>query len=222
MIPVQRDNKVMMTPVGHPLEVPTQELAEAIRNEWENLESHRSTKGYQGKVLTSLAATAIDRMPTAAKELVQMLVSICENDQLLCWTDQTETVLDAQEKQWGPLIAYINQVLGLSLVPRFDFSIRDIELEDREKLSDWCQELSPFQLAAFAYMAELTHSFIVPHCLIQGKLENASQAWSIAELHENSQRDQWGEDEDDVARSRALQEEFELTHRFYQLASGGT
>lgn len=217
MIQVLVNDKPIMSPAGHPLDVPTEALAKAIADEWGG-DIKAQKKGYEGRLLTSLAATAIDRTPDAREAIINQLIEICQNDQLLCWSDQSQELIGKQEEQWGKLIVFINQELGINLKHRFDFHIHPLPPEAMDKLTEWLNGLDVYGLSAFSYMADLTRSFIVPFALIQDQIASAEDAWEVAELQELHQQSQWGEDEEAVERTRKLKEEFCKTYAFFHLS----
>ena len=205
--------KPLMSLARLSLDVPTQALADAIAAEWgEGLKAD-----YEGKTLTSLAATAIDRIPNCRDAVIMQLIRICENDQLLSWVDQPAELVQMQEEQWRPLIEAVNQHLDLELRERTDLSIYPIPFDGEEKLKQWCEGMDDFKLSGFSYMVELCHSFILPYCLVSGQLTDPLQAWDLAELHENYQIQKWGADAEILERSAKTRDEFVTCLRFFQL-----
>ncbi len=207
------DDKPLMSPARLPLDVPTQALATAIAAEW----SKGLKAGYEGKTLTSLAATAIDRIPNCRDAVIMQLIRICENDQLLSWVDQPAELVQMQEEQWRPLIEIVNKHLVLEPRERTDLSIYPIHPEAEARLKQWCEDMDDFKLSGFSYMVELCHSFILPYCLISGELTDPLQAWDRAELHENYQIQKWGADAEMLDRSVKNRGEFVKCLQFFQL-----
>lgn len=207
------NKKPLMSPNNLPLEVPTKQLADAIAEEWID----GSKAGYEGKTLTSLAATATDRIPQCRDAVITQLIRICENDQLLSWVDQPAELVEMQEEQWGPLIEAVNKNLNLELLQRTDLSIPPMPPESEAKLKAWCENMNNFQLAGFSYMVELCHSFILPYCLISGELKNPLQAWDIAELHENYKTERWGDDAEEAEKLVKVRDDFVKSLQFFQL-----
>lgn len=207
------NEKPLMTPGRLPLEVPTKLLADAIAEEW----ADGFKAGYEGKMLTSLASTAIDRIPQCRDVVITQLARICENDQLLSWVDQPDDLVQMQEVQWRPLIQAVNKQLDLDLKHRIDLSIPAMPSVVEVRLMQWCECMDNFQLAGFSYMVELCHSFVLSYCLVSGELADPLQAWEIAELHENYQAKRWGNDAEAAERSIKIRDDFVKSVQFFQL-----
>lgn len=212
MIEVLVKRRPLRTPQGRLFQVPTLPLAQAIEEEW----AKDPSPTFQKKPLTSLTATALDKISLERDAFARYAVHAIEKDVILFWTDKPTSLLTLQKEQWAPLIERVNRLLKLTLNPRFSFEIPLLSTPEEEKLKEFLNDLSNFTLAGFCHLLTLTTSFYLSYLLLKGDL-SAEKAWSLAHLHEHTQRNLWGEDEETLSQEKGVYAEFLETVRFLQL-----
>lgn len=205
-------NKLLKTPLGNPLQVPTLALAQAIEKEWEQDSSFH----YRQKPLTSLAATAIERVKEEREAYTTDVIQSISKDAILFWAETPESLVKLQVEKWGPVIEKVNQALGLSLKSTLSLSILSLSLEEENKLKEVLDRQTPFKFAGFIHLLSLTASFCVAFLILEGQLF-AEEGWDLAHLHEHEQRRVWGEDSEALLREESLHKEFLETIRFLEL-----
>jgi chaperone required for assembly of F1-ATPase len=133
MYDVHVHHQLLKTPQGNPFQVPTLSLAQAIEEEWEKApECH-----YQRKPLTSLAATALDRVAPNRETYVQDILALVSKDSLLFWETKPETLVKLQEEKWAPILEEINEWLGLHLNPTTSLTIQPLSPEEETRVKDF-------------------------------------------------------------------------------------
>jgi chaperone required for assembly of F1-ATPase len=212
MFDVYVHNQFLKTPEGNPLEVPTLALAKAIEAEWEKDPSPH----YGQKPLTSLVATALDRVAEDREPYISYVIQSATRDVILFWAPMPESLVKLQEKKWAPVIEETNRILGLHLKSTLTFSIIPLSSQEEEKIREFFYHLTAFKAAGFVHLLTLTSSFCLSFLVLQGRF-SPEEAWDLAHLHEQDQRRFWGEDKEDRVREKNLQEEFFETARFLEL-----
>ncbi|MBI4724268.1 MAG: ATPase [Rhodomicrobium sp.] len=211
---VQLDGRPIKTPAGSLLVVPTRALADAIAAEW----------NAQGEVivpaslpLTKLANTAIDGVSGRQAEVANDILQYAATD-LLCYRASHPAPLAARQAQaWDPILNWISaeydaQFLtgtGVAHVTQPDASLG--------ALRGVIMELDAFTLTALHVKTSLTGSALIALAHAGGYL-SAVAAWDAANIDENWQISQWGEDFEAAQRQKSRFAEFEAASRFYALS----
>jgi len=205
-------DRLLKTPQGHPIQVPTLALAKAIEEEWEKDPSLH----YRQKPLTSLVATALDRVAEDREAYISSIIEAVSSDVLLFWAATPTSLIKSQEEKWRPVITQINRLLGLALQPTPSFSINPLSAEEEEKIRVFLNQQTIFKLTGFAHMLTLTSSFCLSFLVSQDHL-SPENGWELAHLHEENQRQTWGEDPEMALQEEAQRKEFLETVRFLKL-----
>lgn len=205
-------HQFIKTPKGNPLQAPTLALAKAIEEEWEKDPSPHYTQ----KPLTSLVATALDRVTEARETYVKYITQTLSRDVILFWAETPPSLLRLQEEKWAPLIQEVNQTLGLRLEKTFSFSIEPLSPEEEDNLRALFDRLTVFKLAGFIHLLTLSSSFCLSFLVQQGRL-SAEEAWDLAHLPEHDQRRVWGKDQEVIFHEKAQRDEFLETARYLML-----
>ncbi len=212
MYDIYVNNQFLTTPEGNRIEVPTLDLAKAIEEEWERDKSSH----YIQKPLTSLVATALDKVADDRDHYVEAIVQSIPSDALLFWATSPESLEILQEKEWLPLLSLVNEKLGLSLKPTTLFFIGELSKEDQEKVKVFLYHQSIYTLSGVAHLVRLTHSFSLSYLFIMGSL-SAQEVWNLAYLHEQEHERLWGEDQEMISKKKEVYKEFHETTRFLEL-----
>ncbi|OJW49133.1 MAG: hypothetical protein BGO67_11260 [Alphaproteobacteria bacterium 41-28] len=212
MFDIYVHDQFLKTPEGNPFEVPTLALAKAIEEEWERDPSPH----YGQKPLTSLVATALDRVAEAREAYISYVLQAAMRDVVLFWAPIPESLVKLQEEKWAPVIEETNRILGLQLKSTLTFSIAPLSSLEEEKIREFFYRLTAFKFAGFVHLLTLTSSFCLSFLVLQERL-SPEEAWNLAHLPEQDQRRFWGADKDDILREKSLREEFFETVRFLEL-----
>lgn len=206
-------DQFLQTPLGNSLEVPTLALAKAIEEEWEKDPSPH----YGQKPLTSLAATALDRVAGARDSYVAYALQSVSHDVVLFWSPRPESLVKLQEEKWRPVIETVNRVLDLSLKPVYTLTTLPLSPSEEEKVRVFLYHLSVYKLAGFIHLLTLTSSFFLSLLILKEHL-SPEEGWDLAHLHEQDQQRVWGTDEEATLREKSSREEFFQTLRFLELS----
>lgn len=213
MTEVYVNGQALKTPQERRFQTPTLALAQAIEEEW--IKDPSPT--FQKKPLTSLTATALDKVSFERDSFIMYALHAIEKDVILFWAEQPTSLVSLQKEKWSPLIERVNRLLKLTLNPTFSFEIPLLSPTEEERLKEFLKQLSNFTLAGFCHLLTLTSSFYLSYLILKGEL-STEKAWSLAHLHEHTQRNLWGEDEETLSQEQETYEELLETVRFLQLS----
>lgn len=202
----------LKTPEGNPLQAPTLALAKAIEEEWEK----DPRPQYTQKPLTSLVATALDRITNTREAYVKHIIQVLSRDAILFWAETPPSLRKLQEEKWAPLIEEVNKTLDLSLKQTFSFSIEPLSPEEEESIRIFLNRQSVFKLSGFVHLLTLSSSFCLSYLVEQGRL-SAEDAWKLAHLSEHDQRRVWGKDQEAILHEKTQRDEFLETARYLML-----
>lgn len=207
------DGRPVRTPGRAPLVAPTEALAEAIADEWDQ----------QGDVidprampLTGLANAAIDRIAPDAKVFADGLAVYGESD-LLCYrAEGPESLAARQSEAWDPILAWAQQRYDVV----FELAMGVIHMpqppETVARLREAVAARDPFQLAGLSPLVTVSGSLIVALAVAEGAL-SLDAAWAAATIDEQWQAENWGEDAEAAAALTNRRRDFAAAARFLAL-----
>ena len=207
------DGRPVRTPAKNALRVPTEELAEAIADEWnaqgERIDPHAMS-------LTGLANAAIDRVLPDPAAFAATLAAYGDSD-LLCYRSEgPKALVERQEGIWDPLLAWARKRYDIDFELVCGVMHRAQPERTVERLAQVIAERSPFQLAALAPLVTIAGSLLIALALAEGEI-GLEQAWRAATLDEAWQAEQWGEDALAAQALDARRRDFEAAYRFLTL-----
>lgn len=189
--PIRFKNQDITTPKGHAFAVPTEALQKLIESELVNFKEWPAKISH--KTATSLALSAIDRMPGFRVHVIEGLLRDLSSDQIIMWADEPDTLVQLQNEIWLPLIHQFTEKFKTSLKPSISLFSEAIEEDKLAAVHKYLESLDNFTLTGLSHLADLTHSPILAILGFENKM-TADQIFSIAQLHESHQRQKWGED----------------------------
>jgi chaperone required for assembly of F1-ATPase len=190
------DGKTVKTPAGRLLAVSSLAVAAAMATEWE-AQKERIDPGTMP--LTRLVNSAIDRVSAEMAAVRADIVAYAGND-LICYrADGPQSLIDAQNAAWNPLVRWARDALGarLTLVEGVIHAP-----QDPVALAAIARAVEPYDalhLAALHTATTLSGSAIIAVALAHGRL-GLEEAWAAAHVDEDWQMLQWGRDEAAMAR----------------------
>lgn len=202
---VTLDGRVAKTPAGKPLQVPEEKLAAALAVEWQT----------QGEFidpatmpLTRIVNAAIDRVAGEMAAVRADIVKHAGSDLLLYRAESPPSLVEAQQKEWSPLVDWARQALGA----RFILAEGIVHVtQDPAALAAIARAVEPYDplaLAALHTITTLTGSAIIALAVAHRRL-TTEEAWKAAHVDEDFQMSQWGKDELALARRAARWQEME-------------
>jgi chaperone required for assembly of F1-ATPase len=210
---VRLDGKPVRTPGRSPLVLPTDALAEAVADEWRYVEGEINPRAMP---LTGLANAAIERVTADPALFAANLAAYAESD-LLCYrADDPAPLVERQAALWDPPLAWASQrydvhftvVAGIIHKPQPGATI--------ERLAVAVAVRDPFELAGLSPIVTITGSLVLGLALIECAMD-AGAIWAAANLDEDWQAGQWGEDALAVQAREVRRAEFDAAARFLHL-----
>jgi chaperone required for assembly of F1-ATPase len=212
-VAVLLDGRPVRTPGRNLLRVPTEELAEAIAEEW-NAQGDKVEP--QTMPLTGLANAAIDRVAPDPGAFAATLAEYGESD-LLCYrADGPVSLVERQERIWEPLLGWARTRFGVELETTTGVMHRRQPPATVERLGRAVAARGIFPLAGLAPLVTIAGSLVIALALAEGAI-GLEAAWQAATLDEAWQAEQWGEDALAAAALANRRREFEAAYRFLTL-----
>ncbi|HEX6375884.1 MAG TPA: ATP12 family protein [Allosphingosinicella sp.] len=207
------DGRPVRTPGRNLLRVPTEELAEAIADEW-NGQGEKVDP--QAMPLTGLANAAIDRVAPDPAAFARTLAEYGESD-LLCYrAEGPQSLVDRQQQAWDPLLGWAATRFGVEIETTVGVVHCRQPSATIEQLALAAAARGVFQLAGLAPLVTIAGSLIIALALAEGAI-GLDAAWAAATLDEAWQAEQWGEDVLAAAALANRRREFEAAYRFLTL-----
>ena len=210
------DGRPIRTQRGAPQVVPTRPLAEALAAEWR---AQGKTIDPAGFVLRDLADYALDVVVPNRAEAIARILAFAESDTLCYRAEPDEPLGIRQRATWEPLLKAAETHHGV----RFERVAGIVHRRQPEatlaRLRAALEAHDPFALAALQTLTSLAASLVVALAALEPEAE-AETLWAAANLEEDWQAEQWGQDaEAQTLRARRLGE-FTAAMRFAGLARG--
>lgn len=208
------DGRGIRTAGGRPQVVPTRALAEALAAEWAAQGETIEPAAFQ---LRDLADFAIDAVAPDPGQVVADLLPYAETDTLCYRADPDDALHKRQLAVWEPLLAGIEQRLGVPFVRVSGVLHKPQPSATLARLRAELEAQGPFALAALKMLASLAASLTIALEAIRPGAD-ADALWRAANLEEDWQIELWGEDAE-AAKARAARfEAFVLAIRLAELA----
>jgi len=210
---VRLDDKPLHTPARALLTVPTEKLAEAIADEWRAVGDDIDPRAMP---LTGIANAAIDRVAPDTALFAANIAAYAESD-LLCYrADSPPDLVARQAALWDPPLAWAGQrydvhfevTAGVIHRPQPDATI--------ERLAVAVAARPPCALAPLSPVVTITGSLVLTLALAERAMD-ADAVWTAANLDENWQAEQWGEDQLAAEARAGRRREFDAAARFLAL-----
>ncbi len=210
---VELDGRALKTPEKRLNISPTRSLATAICREW-NGQGDRVNP--DSMPMAKLQNTALDRVETRRGDLIGELVKYADTD-LLCYrADYPQDLARRQETLWQPLLDWVSDRHGVTLKVTTGILHLAQEAAQLARLEQYLQGVDSFRLAAFYNITTLCGSVSVALNVLGGNI-SADGAWEAAQLDENYQIENWGNDDEAAHRLNNMKAELDAAIRFLDL-----
>lgn len=211
---VRLDGRVVRTPAGAVLIVPTHALAQAIAAEWD---------AQEGKIdpgsmpFTRSANAAIDKVAQQKSEVTEMLAAYGDCD-LICYRATGPVdLLEKQAAAWNPLLDWTESVLSAKLLKVAGVVHVPQEAQALARLKAHVEGLDTWALTAFHDLVSLSGSLVIGFAALDG-FYPVETLWSLSRVDETWQAEQWGSDEEAEETAARKQSDFIHAKRFYDLS----
>ena len=212
---VRLDDRPVRTPGRVPLLLPTAALAEAVADEWREVTDDIDPRAMP---LTGLANAAIDRIAPGPAAFAAGLAAYGESD-LLCYrADSPPDLVARQAALWDPPLDWARDRYDVHFEIVAGVMHRPQPEATTERLGAALAARHPFELAPLSPIVTITGSLVLALALAEDAMET-EVVWAAANLDEDWQAEQWGEDDLAVKARETRQRDFEAAARFLSLVS---
>jgi chaperone required for assembly of F1-ATPase len=184
------DGKPIRTPAHRSLTVPSVELAEALVAEWD---AQTEIIAPSTMPLTRLANSIIDGVAPAPLPVAEEITQYLGSDLLFYRAEGPLGLVERQERQWDPVLAWGRDVLGA----RFVLAVGVMFVEQPKGAVAAAAAAIPadaWRLGAVSSITTLTGSALLALAMLRGRL-SVDEAWAAAHVDEDWNMEFWGRDE---------------------------
>lgn len=215
---IRLDTHKLMTPAKKLLLLPYAKLAEAVADEWRQVDEDIILSDMP---MSRLVYTALDRVSESYKATAQAFASYGETD-LLCYrATHPDTLVQRQDEIWSPYLDWVSATYGVSLQAGAGIAPIKQSQSSIEVLTQIAQgreglEPNPLRLTGLAHGAGLLGSAVLALRMESGE-DKAENIWRAAFLDDFFQFEQWGEDSEAMARLEGMKREIETLSDYFSL-----
>ncbi len=192
------DGTPAKTPGKRPAVMPIKTLAEEVADEWQ---AQDKTISFPSMPLTRIANSAIDLVAVERAHVVKLVADYAASD-LLCHRAAHPAKLKArQETQWSPLLLWLSERYGVSLHARSQILPISQPAASLARLHQVVSTFEDFPLAALHRLTSESGSLVLALALAEKRID-ADTLWSLCQLDEDFQAENWGRDSEAEARRR--------------------
>lgn len=208
------DGRLVKTPGKKPLVLPTQELAHAIAQEWDEQADLIKPATMP---CTRSANAAIDKVTEQFHEVASLLSAYGDSD-LLCYRATTpQSLIDRQSSLWDPLLEWSATALNAPLEKRSGVMHQPQSAEVLDRLDKRVRVFNVFEMTGFHDLVGMSGSLVLAFAVVQRHL-SADEAWAFSRLDEIWQAEQWGADEEAESQNVLKMKEFLHAARFFAMS----
>ncbi len=205
------DGRPLRTPAKTVMSVPSQGLAEAVREEW--AEAGEEIKPDEMPFF-SMAVTVLDRVTTQSEKLCDELCDYAGNDVLFYRAGAEDNALDQQQAQlWTPWCDWAAGKFGTQLAITHGLMPINQPPQLRGAVSSYLDPLSDWHLGILYRAVTLSGSFILGLAFFEREID-AEKLFRIAFLEELHQNEIWGLDSEAERRQKQIEQELRDLERF--------
>jgi chaperone required for assembly of F1-ATPase len=198
------DGKPIKTPSGRIVAVPSRAIAEAMVAEWEAQQEHIDPTTMP---MTRFANSVVDAVMGRVTIVRDDIAKYLSSDLLFYRAGHPEVLVAREARHWDPVVFWAADELGAHFI--LAQGIMHVSQPDaavaaaRDALPG-----DPWSVAALHVVTTLTGSALLALALHQGA-RDAEQVWAAAHVDEDFNVEQWGADEEVVARKAARKLDFD-------------
>ena len=209
---VQLDGRTARSPTGAPMVLPTQALAELVAGDWA-AQGEYIDPASMGATRLAAGALALDEAGRAAA--VERIASFAGSDLLCYFADGPSSLVERQERRWGPVIDWAEAALGVQFRRAQGIVHQPQPPATIERVAALALAEDAFALTGLVAAAGLFGSVILAFALRRGEL-TADAAFELSRLDETFQEEIWGVDAEAAARADAMAKEAVTLERWFR------
>ena len=168
------DARRVKTPLGSALKVPTQNLAEAIAEEWQVQEDKVDPANMP---MTRLAYAALDQVQVHQDTVIDEIAAYAETDLVCFRADQPQALIDRQAEAWDPLCHWFEETFGLPLVVTAGVIPKPQNDGVLETVRETIAQRGNFELAALHTLTKISGSVVICLALKTGFWMGMGPGW---------------------------------------------
>lgn len=196
------DGRPIRTPNRRLLHLPSQPLAAALAEEWQDQPEEIIPASMP---LTQLASTALDRVAPQIGTVAAEVAKFAETD-LLCYrADAPISLVQAQSDAWLPLLDWMKEAFDARLIVTTGIQPIPQPSDAIAQIQNAVARLDAFPLAAVSSATAVSGSVVIALALAHGRI-SGDEAANAAHIDEMHQMERWGRDaeaEECLATARA-------------------
>jgi chaperone required for assembly of F1-ATPase len=184
------DGKPVRTPARRALAAPESRLAEALAAEWN---AQKEVIDPAAMPLTRLANSIIDGVLQTPLPVAEEIAQYLRSDLLFYRAEGPQGLVERQERQWDPVLAWARDVLGA----RFALATGVMFVEQPAEAVAAATAVIPtdaWRLGAVSSITTLIGSALLALAMLCGRL-SVEEAWAAAHVDEDWNMEFWGRDE---------------------------
>ena len=209
---VRLDARQPRSPQGQPLVLPTEPLARLAADEWAAQGDNILPETMPA---TQLAWGALALTDEAARGgAVARIASFAETDLVCYFAEGPASLVERQERRWGPVIDWACEALGAGFHRTQGIVHQPQPAATIARIEALAAAESDFALAGLSAAAALVGSAILAFALRRGEL-TAEAAFDLSRLDETFQEERWGVDAEAAARADAMAREAVALGRWF-------
>ena len=213
---IKLDGKPLRTPARATLIAPSARLAEAIVDEWRDVEGEIDPRAMP---LTRLANAATDRVAPDKEGFAAGLARYAEAD-LTCYrADSPKELVERQAESWNPLLGWARRRFDVDFVATSGVTHVAQPPATVERLGHAVAALDAFRLAGLSPLVTIGGSLVAALAVLE-KAIIPEQAWEAVSLDERWQLEQWGSDAEAETALDNRHRDFMAAARFLELLDG--
>jgi chaperone required for assembly of F1-ATPase len=209
------DDRLLRTPAGRDLVVPTRALAGVIAGEF-RAQATAKVPNFTAMPHLRLAATAIDQVGRMREETVDAVAAFGETE-LLCYrAEHPGDLVERQHGAWQPLLDWAAARFDAALCNTAGVMPRPQSPAALQALRAAVALYDDHMLAGLAFAVQTSGSLVIGLAMAEERLD-AAMAFELAELDESYQIEQWGEDAEAAQRRATRRKDLEQASAFMAL-----
>jgi chaperone required for assembly of F1-ATPase len=210
---IRLDGRAVRTPARAELVVPNEALAQAIADEWREVEGEIDPRAMP---LTGLANAAIDRVAPEPLAFAGGLARFAEAD-LACYrAEWPPELVQRQGEAWDSLLGWARRRYDVDFSTTSSLMHVSQPQATIERLTHEVAALDPFRLAGLSPVVTVGGSLVAALAVLE-KAIPADEAWGAVSIDDRWQLEQWGSDSEAEAALENRRCDFLAAARFLDL-----
>ena len=210
---VRLDGRQPRSPTGQAMALPTQALAQLVADEW-NAQGENILPDSMPATRLAWGALALGADEAARGGVVARIASFAETDLVCYFAEGPPSLIERQERRWGPVIEWAELTLGAAFHRTQGVVHQPQPPATIARIEALAAAEDDFALAALAAAAALFGSTILAFALRRGQL-TAEAAFELSRLDETFQEERWGVDAEAEERAEAMAREALTLERWF-------